>query len=404
MRRKKGFDWTLLGTLLLLFFGYLLLFDLTSAAGGSAIFGPNIYDSYSLQARSWLEGHATISPQYTWLELAVYEGQLYVSFPPFPSVVMLPLAALLGEHVPGNLVLIAACLTAVACAYECFRHEGAKDTWAAFWAVFYVMGSNMLSMSVFGGVWFIAQGFNLALTTGAVWAMLCRRPALSLALVGFAVGCRPFSICLLAGLWIFFVWNIWHRDKPGGRLWRAVRILIIPALTGACYMAYNQARFGDPFEFGHNYLPEFAQAELGQFDPAYIGENAWNIWMRPIYFGSDGSLVFPEFDGFMFFVANPLFLVFLAYLIRDIVRRRFRRRQALIVICFAANMLLLLSHKTFGGWQFGARYTVDLLPYALLYLLADGVMRPKRAVLFAGAGAVMLNAYGALALYYLMGA
>lgn len=401
--RRRGVDWTLIGTLLILFFGYLLLFDLTGA-GMSRIFAPNDYDSYSVQALSWLQGRTTIDPSYTWLELAIYGGEYYVSFPPFPSVVMLPLVMIFGDQAPGNFVLICACLTAVTCAYECFRHQGTPAGWAAFWAVFYIMGSNMLSMSVYGGVWFIAQGFCLALCTGAVWALLCRKRALCLILAALAVGCRPFALCLLALFWLFFVGGICREQvSTGQKIWHALRILIVPVLIGACYMAYNQVRFGSPFEFGHNYLPEFTESELGQFDLSYIGQNAYNIFLRPVWFFPDGSLDFPYFDGFMFFLANPLFLVFFAYVIRDLVRRHFRMRQGLIVVFFALNLLLLMAHKTFGGWQFGARYTVDLLPYALLYLLGDDVRRPNRITIFAGIAAVLFNMYGALALFFRMG-
>ena len=34
-------------------------------------------------------------------------------------------------------------------------------------------------------------------------------------------------------------------------------------------MALNAARFGNPMEFGHNYLPEFVRAEKGQFSLSY---------------------------------------------------------------------------------------------------------------------------------------
>lgn len=404
LKGRKGIDWTLIGTLILLFFGYLLLFDLTSGENSSQIFAFNTYDSYSLQAQAWLEGRTTISSEYSWLELAIYNGEYYVSFPPFPSVVMLPLVMISGGYPPSNLVLILTCLTAVACAYECFRHIGAKEHWAALWAVFYVMGSNMVSMTVFGGVWFLAQGMNLALATGAVWALLCGRKGLCLALLALAVGCRPFSICMLGGAWLYFVWEISRETaSAGSKVWRALRILIVPAVIGCCYMAYNQVRFGSPFEFGHNYLPEFTEAEHGQFDLRYVGENLYNILLRPVGFDAAGSLVYPQFDGFMFYLANPLFLVWFGYMIGDIIRRRFHWQQGLIVLCFALNLLLLTAHKTFGGWQFGARYTVDLLPYALIYLLAAGVKRPNRPVSFIAAAAVMFNAYGAVALFYKMG-
>lgn len=401
--RRQGIDWTLIGTLGVLFFGLVLLFDLAGGRAGSSLLSPNWYDSYSLQARSWLEGRTSVDASYSaWLELAEYNGQYYVSFPPLPSVIMLPFVLIFQDSVPSNLVLVGVTLACVAFCYECFRHQGTRRIWAAFWATFYVMGSNMLSMCVFGGVWYMAQGFNLAFTTGALWALLCNRRALCLALAACAVGCRPFSICLFFGAWLYFTANICRQSKPAGRkAEESLRILIVPALIGGFYMYYNFIRFGDPLEFGHTYLPEFQEAALGQFDVRYIAQNAYNIFCIPVTFAEDASLRYPQFDGFMFFLANPFFLVWFVYLVRDIVHRTFRRTHLLIAGCFAANLLLLLLHKTFGGWQFGARYTVDLLPCALAWLLLDRIRRPNQAVIFAGIAAVFFNAYGALALYYI---
>ena len=45
----------------------------------------NPYRSYALQACAWLDGRLDLGKDYPWLELAIYEGKYYVSFPPFPS-------------------------------------------------------------------------------------------------------------------------------------------------------------------------------------------------------------------------------------------------------------------------------------------------------------------------------
>ena len=73
-----------------------------SLAGGTLL-SPNVYDSYLLQAKNWLEGRAYIEggENYPWLELAVFEGRYYLSFPPAPSVLAL-LPAALGLSL-GNL-------------------------------------------------------------------------------------------------------------------------------------------------------------------------------------------------------------------------------------------------------------------------------------------------------------
>lgn len=63
----------------------------------------NPYGSYTIQACAWLEGHLDVNPNFTWLELAEYGGKFYVSFPLFPSYVMLPLAAIFRAGYAGSL-------------------------------------------------------------------------------------------------------------------------------------------------------------------------------------------------------------------------------------------------------------------------------------------------------------
>ena len=58
-----------------------------------------------------------------------------------------------------------------------------------------------------------------------------------------------------------------------------------------------------------------------------------------------------------------------------------------------STLAALCLHRTMGGWQFGARYTVDLIPFALWWYLA----RPRRPL---GAGALWLAGAGALFNFY----
>jgi len=60
-------------------------------------------------------------------------------------------------------------------------------------------------------------------------------------------------------------------------------------------------------------------------------------------------------------------------------------------------LFLLLLHRTFGGYQFGARYTCDLLPYAALYLALPGRKRSMALIewllLFSALGFAIYGAY-----------
>ncbi len=387
-----------LGMLALMLLIYVLLHDLL----GGTLFSHCAWDSYTLQALAWRRGAMSLGQDYPYLELAIFEGDWYVSFPPLPSVFILPLTFLFGENTPNNLLIMCYAMATAALAYACLVRRGFSPQRAAFFALFYVMGSNMMWMSTSGGVWFQAQALCMLLLTGALWAAMGNRRILSYALVALAVGCRPFSICAFLPLAAFF----YTADRKAGyRPWaclrRQVPCLLLPALIGGGYMWYNYARFGNPLEFGHNYLPEFTQATDGQFNLSYLVQNLENIFLRPVTIQSDGRLSFPYFDGFLFYIANPLYLLFFIRLGSDLKRRRTSLVHWALVAAIFLELFFLCLHKTFGGWQFGARYTVDMLPMVLAYLLLRPAQAPRFYETVIGLFAIAFNLYGALAMTFL---
>ena len=77
VRELRAYGWGLLFVAMV----YLFL------ANGLALdlFEHSAHDSYTLQAMRWREGHIALAQDYDWLELAYYDGGIYVSFPPFPK-------------------------------------------------------------------------------------------------------------------------------------------------------------------------------------------------------------------------------------------------------------------------------------------------------------------------------
>lgn len=391
----------LAGVLACLALALLLFHDL---AGGTLL-AANPYDSYALQAENWLAGRNYIAggAQYPWLELAIYQGRYYQSFPPVPAVALLPWVALCGgaAAVPSNLAIALWALGAAAGVYACFWRRGASPATAAYFAVFCALGSNLFWLASSGGVWFLAQVLGFALAVWGAFFALAGTPAgdaLASACLAAAVGCRPFYAVL--GL----AWGV-------GQLRRAVRqrraaallpALLPAAIIAAAMMAYNLARFGNPLEFGHTYLPEFQREADGQFSLAYLASNLRNL-LRPVGLSATLALEFPAFNGFLPFVANPLFTLWLGCGLAALRRRTPppgplalpSRGAPLAAICLALTLLTCM-HRTLGGWQFGARYFVDLLPYALLWFLGQPHWQPRAAALSLCGMAVLFNLYGAV--------
>lgn len=376
-----------------------------SLAGGT-LFATNYYNSYALQAENWLNGHIDIQngETYTWLELAIYQDKYYQSFPPVPAMLMLPWVLLFGcaDAVPSNTIMLLWALLLTAGVYLCCWRAGMSSSSAAYLSVFVCMGSNTFWLMTSGGVWFLAQIAGLLFAFWGIYFSFSKSvPSTALTSLCFAlaVGCRPFYALLLA------VWFLWLLCKDGF-VWRRILSAALPAIAvAAAMMAYNFARFGSVIEFGHNYLPEFTQAEYGQFSWHYLLPNLLNL-LRPVTLDSQGQLHFEIFNGFLFCVANPLFLLAIVYGIRlvilpssnDEVNRELPMPTNGI---FIALMCLLLTvclclHRTLGGWQFGARYMVDLFPWVILWFLSRPQWKPGTLSYTLCGIAVLFNIYGAL--------
>jgi len=273
----------------------------------------------------------------------------------------LPWTFYYGYETPNNIIMIIYVMITIFFAYLVARHFKMSAGKASFYACVLVLGSNMLWMSTMGGVWFQAQLLAMMLCTIAIYAMLKNKRIIAYLCVALAVGCRPFSIVYFL---VLLVWFYLHDKKEHHKGFFTTWLYQLEgwfaaAIVGVSYMGYNYVRFKDPFEFGHNYLPEFLEAENGQFSSVYFMENLKNIFTRKIEIAENGKLMFTEFDGFLFYIANPLFLIFFGCLILCIIRKLIeiiRHKKliitrnfvvmGMIVIALILNTCMLCVHKT----------------------------------------------------------
>ena len=333
-------------------------------------FGGTPYDTYTLQAMAWRRGMVSLGQDYPWLELAVYGGDWYVSFPPVPTVPIWLLTFIFGADTPDNAVVKVYALGAMLGVYMALRTRKMSAPSAALAALSVGFCGSAMALSMHGAVWYQAQMAALCCMGLALWLTLSGRITWGLLLYALSVGCRPFNA--LYGPLLMFVW--W-RAQPARDLRATARGLWKGVALGLCVAgalaAYNVARFGDPFEFGTNYLPEFMRSQYGEFSLNHLPGNIVSfVFGLPFDIGADGTLSLKRF-GFSLLIANPLLLLPLWRCARDLFTRRMTAQKALCIALMLAQMLLLLLHRTFGGLQFGARYAVDLLPYAALYLALD---------------------------------
>ena len=348
-----------------------IVFFLYAAMGALAGVNPAAYpyNSYLLQAQSWLQGRMDISGDYEYLELAVYEGRYYVSFPPVPSLPMVVLALIFGNDVPGGLVqkvyLALACLAVF---FEISRSKRTGAVQSLMWTLGICLASAMLPIGLVGGVWYEAQILAFLFAVCAVSALRRGRVTLACLCYALGVGCRPFSALLGPVLLAMDLGRPRFRKGRSRDLRRLLPGVLLGLAIAAAYGAYNYARFGNVFEFGHNHLPEFTRAEHGQLSIRYVAQNLWQMLFGSPLVAGEGGVAFYEF-GFSMFLSCPVLICGAVWLVEDIAKRRMNPAKWTMVVVGSANVFLLAMHRTLGGHQFGLRYALELVPLCLCWLM-----------------------------------
>jgi hypothetical protein len=416
-----------------------------SAVAWDRIARPSPAPHFVLQADAWLHGHLAIDPPLVGDDWAKVETVVlddgsqargrrlttraafrtldgrelptsrirqslgktgYVSFPPFPAVLMLPGAALAGRaanDVIPTLLLAALILPLTLLVLRRLASAGLSqrsvrdDLWLVATLAF---GSVVFFSAVQGKVWYTAHIVGLVLALLYCWASIeASRPIVA----GLALGAASLTRTAMAFMVLLFLCEAW-RIHGGREAWRTDRRAMLRALRrplalfalplvafAIAGMLYNAARFGSPFEFGHSYLEVRQQAQIEQHGLAslhYLGRNLAvaftllpDVLSRPPYVQISGH-------GLALWFTTPV----LFYLLWP------RERGPLhttLWLCVAAVALPSLLYQNSGWVQFGYRFSLDYLVFLILLLAIGGrpLTRLAKALIIAG---IAINLFGAL--------
>ena len=350
----------------------------------------------------------------------------YVSFPPFPAVLMLPQAALHGPR--GNDVLLtwlcaALILPLLFAVLGRLRQAGlsrrnvADDLWLVAALAF---GSVLFFSAVQGRVWFTAHVIAVALALAYVWCSIeARHPILAGLCLGCAVMTRP-PLAFMFPLFAFEAWRMARSGLPGaiGRAWpttghawpangplrviarrqalarfaRSCALFAAPILVIAVLaMVHNAARFGDPLAFGHHYLDVRQQQQMettGMFSYAYLGRNlAVAFALLPELTSHDPHIRISG-HGLAIWFTTPVVLWVLWPRVKNALHRPLWITVALVA-------LPTLLYQNSGWFQFGYRFSLDYLPFLILLVaIGDRSLRGLGRVLIALA--IAINLFGAI--------
>ena len=371
---------------------------------GQYLWEHNTYNTYALQADSWRQGRLDLGENYSWLEIAEYNGKYYCSFPPFPSYVLFPLTLIFGSNTTDGLVLLFFDVMAVVFLYKIAITLKLSPRAAALSALFFSICTNMTFVFFVPSVWFFAQTLSYSLATAAIYYALKGKGSLSLFLWSCGVGCRPMQAFFVPVLLLILYQK--EREKHPEEKWYMLILNKadwgLPALGVAIsYMVLNYLRFGNIVEFGHNYLPEFVY-EHKQFSTDYLANN-FKMLMNLPDFTEEGRMLIDHFGNLNFLWVNPPILIAVFGIIFACIKKE--KKAALLggvtILLSVVYLIVTMMHATMGGWHFGNRYTNDILPWlfvCFMLVLAKHNRLVKWQIPFAIWG-ILFNVVGTIIVY-----
>lgn len=361
---------------------------------------------FALLADAWLHGRLDLGgppPAYAGNnDFAFFGGKHFVSFPPFPALLLVPIVKLAGgaDRVKDGQFFLWFAGIAPAflfLALEKLRASGRSERSLfenAALGVLFALGTVYWFTAVQGTVWFAAHVVGAALACLYLWAAIDgERPVLAgvcLAL-GFATR-TPLGFAF--PLYAYEAWRRRDAETERGRevslAWLWGGFAAPCALVLGLLLWHNAARFGDPFEFGHRYLSILWRPRIekwGLFSYHYLGRNLGVVLTSLPYTGGSAAPVQVNAHGLALWVTTPIY----AWAIWP---KRTPPVFWVLALAAAGVAAPSLFYQNTGWVQFGYRFSNDFAPF-LFAMIAVGGRRMGAPFWALAAWGVAVNGFGA---------
>ncbi len=332
---------------------------------------PTHFNAHVYLADAMLHGRFSVDAAPPFMELVERDGHQYLSYGIGPAILMLPFSLIWGMSLHQGIFSAAFGGAAVALWWLILGRLGVEAVARRWLTVAFGLGSLF---------WFYAG------QSGSTWWMLHVTTVFCLLLaihetlgqqrgwlIGLAVGMAILTRTTLLFSLPFFLGMLWLAPRAGspGR----VRVLAGFFLPLGALMAfslwYNWICFGHPLVSGYALqISGEPAAHHGPFSPVYLWQN-----LQGYFFNWPERLnAFPWFDptrdGFSILISLPNLLLALRADYRE------RLNQMALLACVSV-LAIYLCYYWSGYAQFGRRYSVDFLPFAML-LIAAGARHGSR--------------------------
>ena len=357
-----------------------------------------------LQAQAWLHGHLDIGmPVHDSITL---NGKIYIIYPPLPSLLMVPLVAVLGDKFSDiwftwifaalNIILLFRTLEVMRVRH--ITHRTSLEN--LLMALTFGFGTIALWLSLGGKVWFTAQIIDILGIMIILHSTLSRRWSLATLGVGIVMLTRTSDV--LVGLIPLVVYlhdlgvgrrnqNQWHFLPQRWPSLRELALILTPFMVALLiFLVHNKLYFGNPLSSGYDIQNQqnYPAIKYGVISWHYIWPNFVIDFLRWPGFSFTGPFdVHPHLDLFIdgigtsMFFSTPLLAIFF-FAPQGKTPQSWLRSTLWVTVG-----LMLLAVLTFcaAGWsQVGARYLLSLYPLLFLLLAQRAARLDIRWISLAG--------------------
>lgn len=376
------------------------------------------WNHFALLAEAWLHGRLDLGgppPSYAGNnDFALHGGRWFVTFPPFPALLVLPLVAWGGratEVQDGQFFLWLAGIgpAVLFLALEKLRRTGRSSRSVGenvVLSALFAFGTVYFFTAVQGTVWFAAHVVAVALVALYVlFALDAERPWLAGLMVGLGFMTRS---PLLFAVPLFLYEAVRASTAPAEGVdasWQArLRAVDVRRVTGlvvsfaipiaavlALALWHNRLRFGNPFDFGYEYLQITWRPRMekwGLFHYHYLARNLGVVVAGLPWWNPGGTPpIQVNTHGLALWVTTPFYL----WLVWP---RTVSGLHWALWATVAAVAVPTLFYQNTGWLQFGYRFSNDYAPL-LIVLLAIGGRKLGWWFRAAALWAVAVNGFGA---------
>jgi hypothetical protein len=309
-------------------------------------------------------------------DLAFFNGQYFMYWPPFPAIFLMPFIALFGigfSDVFITLLIGALNVTLVSYTFRLVDKQNLIPIGAngrGILTIFFAFGTVHLFLSSLGIVWFTSQVIAFLSSILAFLAAIRLKGYAAFFLTGLAIACATLTRnnLIFLGIWPAYFLLISHKHVGWRKLISYFAIAAIPILAAIFFSAaYDYLRFGNFIETGVTYmnLGSFFESDFQKYGQLNIHYFVTDFYYNFVYYPfpvSNKTLM-----GGSLFLLSPFFIAaFWTLIYSDI------RKQAVMLWITSAAVAIPILLNIGTGWQtFGPRYTLDFT-IPLLFLTALG--------------------------------